>query len=132
RTEIRATGTAATTRRWMTVFDTASTAAQVANATPVNVTAGAAGGALLQSPAGNNVVVSGTAPVGTVIAGTVSYVVTAAQTRHVITDLTPSAGYTISVSVAGANHTVSIVPGGSSIASSNGVLSFQANAAGQV
>ncbi len=56
----------------------------------------------------------------------------AAATRHVITDLTPSAGYTISVTVVGANHSVSIVQGGSSTTSANGVLTFQVSAGGQV
>ena len=132
RTEIRATDAPTATRRWMTVFDLAPTSAQVASATGVNVTGGPAVGALLASPAGNSVVISGTAPVGTAIAGPFSYTVPAAATRHVITDLTPSAGYTISVTVVGANHSVSIVQGGSSTTSANGVLTFQVSASGQV
>ena len=53
----------------MTVFDLAPSSAQVASATAVNVAGGPAVGALLQSSAGNSVVISGTAPVGTAIAG---------------------------------------------------------------
>jgi hypothetical protein len=116
----------------MTVFDLAPTASQVAAASAVNVTAGAAVGALLQSPSGNSVVVSGTAAAGTAIAGPLGYVVPAAQTRHVVTDLAPSTGYTISVGVSGGNHTVSIVQGGSTIASVNGVITFQVSASGLV
>jgi hypothetical protein len=132
RTEIRATDAPTATRRWMTVFDLAPSSAQVASATAVNVTAGSAVGAVLQSSTGNNAVISGTAPAGTAIAGPVSYVVPAALTRHVVTDLAPSAGYTISVSLQGSNHVVTIASGGSSITSANGVLTFQVNAAGQV
>ncbi len=132
RTEIRPTGTPSTTNRWMTVFDLAPTASQVAAATPVNVTSGAAVGTVLQSSTGNGVVIAGTAPVGTAISGTLSYSVPAAQTRHVITDLAPSTGYTVSVTVSGSSHVVTVAPGGSTMSSANGVISFQASAAGQV
>jgi len=132
RTEVRPTDAPAASRRWMTVFDLAPSSSQVAAAASVNVTAGSAVGALLQSPAGNSVVVSGTAAVGIAIAGPLGYVVPAAQTRHVITDLAPSAGYTVSVGVSGGNHSVSIVQGGSSTASANGVLTFQVSASGLV
>jgi hypothetical protein len=81
-------------------------------------------GVLLQSTAGNNVTVFGTAPAGTAMAGTISYSVPAAQTHHVITDLTPQAGYTVSVSATGSSHTVTVTPGGNLHASTNGVLSF--------
>ncbi len=132
RTEIRPTGTPALTNRWMTVFDLAPTAGQVAAAVPVNVTAGPAVGTLLQSSAGNSVVIAGTAAFGTAISGTVSYSVPAAQTRHVITDLAPGAGYTVTVTVVGSNHSITITQGGSSVATSNGVLTFQVSAAGQM
>jgi hypothetical protein len=133
RTEIRATDAPAATRRWLTVFDLAPSSGQVASATSVNVTGGPAVGVLLQSSTGNSVVISGTAPVDTAMAGPFSYAVPAAQTRHVITDLAPSTGYTISVTVLGGNHSVSITQGGSSrTTSSNGVLTFQVSAGGLV
>jgi hypothetical protein len=132
RTEIRATDAATATRRWMTVFDLAPTAAQVASATTVTVTGGSAVGVLLASAAGNNVVISGTAQVGTAIAGSISYTVPAAATRHVITDLAPSTGYTVSVAVSGGNHVVTVTPGGSSTATANGVVSFGVTAGGTV
>jgi hypothetical protein len=131
RTEIRPTDTPATTRSWLTVFDLAPSSSQVAAATPVSLISGPAVGVLLQAAAGNSVV-SGTAQVGTAIAGTLGYVVPAAQTRHVVTDLTPSAGYTISVSTFGGNHNVTIAPGSDSNATAKGVLTFQVNASGQV
>jgi hypothetical protein len=116
----------------MNVFDAAPTASQVAAASAVNITAGPAVGALLQSSIGNSVVIAGTAAFGTAIAGPLGYVTPAAQTRHVITDLTPSMGYTISVSVIGGNHTVSVTAGGSSMTTAAGVLTFQVSAGGQV
>jgi hypothetical protein len=130
--EIRPSDAATATRRWLTVFDLSPSASQVASATAVKIVSGAALGALLQSAAGNSAVVSGTAPAGTAITGTLSYAVPAKQTQHVITDLTPSTGYAISVAVSAGNQTVSIVKGGSSKTSANGVLTFQTNAAGQV
>jgi hypothetical protein len=130
RSEIRATDAPTANRRWMTVFDLAPTAAQVAAATSITVTGGSAVGALLASSAGNNVVISGTAPVGTAIAAPFSYTVPAAATRHIITDLTPSAGYTVSVTASGGNHTITVTSGGSSSATANGVLSFSVTAGG--
>jgi hypothetical protein len=76
------------------------------------------------------VVISGTAPVGTAIAGPLSYAVPAAATRHVITDLAPSTGYTISMTVSGGNHIVTVLPAGSASATTNGVLSFSVTAGG--
>ena len=130
RTEIRPVGAAAATRQWLTVFDLAASAAQVAAATPLNVTSGAVVGAVLVSAAGNNVTVFGTAPADTPVTGAISYVVPAAQTRHVITDLNPLAGYTASVSVSGGNHVVTVAAGGNLHATANGVLSFAVSAAG--
>ena len=132
RTEVRPTDAPAANRRWMTVFDLAATPGQVAAASAVNITSGPAVGALLQSATGNSVVISGTAPVGTAIAGPLGYVVPAAQTRHVITDLAPSTGYSILVSVVGGTHSVSIVQGGSTMSSTNGVIAFQVSPSGEV
>ncbi len=132
RTEIRATDAPNATRRWMTVFDMASSASQVAAATPVNVLSGSAVGVVLASASGNSVVISGTAPLDTAIAGTLSYNVPAAQTRHVITDLAASSGYTVSVSVGGGTQTVTVAAGGGRMSTSNGVLTFQVSASGQV
>jgi hypothetical protein len=132
RTEIRPTDAAAATRKWMTVFDLAPSSSQVASATGVTINSGPAVGVILQSSTGNAVVISGTAAAGTAITGTLSYVVPANQTRHVITDLAPSTAYAISVAVSGGNQTVSIAQGAGSTTSANGVLTFQTSAGGQV
>ncbi|HEY1342151.1 MAG TPA: hypothetical protein VGF59_31805, partial [Bryobacteraceae bacterium] len=132
RAEVRPTGAPAADRRWLTVFDLAPTPQQVAAASALSITAGSAVGVLLQSSTGNSAVVSGAAPVGTAMAGALRYVVPAAKTRHLITDLAPSTGYTIQVDAADGNHSVSIIPGGNTAASANGVLTFQVTAAGRV
>jgi hypothetical protein len=116
----------------MTVFDLAPSSGQVASATALNITAGAAVGTLLQSAAGNNVVIAGTAPVGTPIAAPLSYTILAAPAQHVITDLIPGTGYSVSVAMSGVNQVVSVTLGGSRITTANGVLTFQVNASGQV
>jgi hypothetical protein len=130
RTELRPTGTAAASQRWLTVFDLAASPSQVAAATPVTVTSGPAVGALLQSAAGNSAAVFGTAPVGTAIAGTLTYTVPAAQARHVITDMAPNSGYTVVVSVSGSSHVVTVTPGGAARSTANGVLSFSVTPGG--
>ena len=132
RIQVRPTGTPAVNHLWMTVFDLAPAPGQVATATGVTITNGAATGALLQSAAGNSVVISGTSAFGTTIAGTLGYTVPAVQTRHLITDLALSTGYTVSVMVLGGNQTVKITPGGPVMSTANGVLTFQVTAAGQV
>jgi hypothetical protein len=141
RSEVRTpAGTpAAANRLWLTVFDAAGSASQVSNASPLNVTSGAAVGVALRGSSGDgNVVVSGTAAVGTAITGPLSYVVPSAasgSTRHVITDLALSAGYTVSVTVSGSTHTISIVPaasGGNRVSTANGVLSFSVSATGTI
>jgi hypothetical protein len=132
RAEVRPTDAPLANRLWMTVFDLAPTPGQVAAASAVNITSGSAVGALLQSPAGNSAVVSGTAGVGSPIDGQFGYVVPAESTRHVITDLKPSTGYTILVNVVGGNHSVNIMPGGITTSSANGVITFQVSASGQV
>jgi hypothetical protein len=132
RTEVRPTDPPTANRLWMTVFDLAPASSQVAAASAVKIVAGPAVGALLQSPGGNSVVVCGTAAAGTAISGPLGYSVPAAQTRHVITDLTPQASYTVSVSLMGGNHVVTVTPGGNLPASANGVLIFALNPAGSL
>jgi hypothetical protein len=132
RSEIRATGPASATHQWLTVFDLSTTSASVAAAAPLSVTSGAVTGAVLQSALGNNVVVFGTAPAGTVVSGTIAYSAPAAQSRHVITDLTPSGSYTVSVSNALGSQFVTVTSGGSMHASTNGVLSFSVTSGGVV
>ncbi|HTS31427.1 MAG TPA: Ig-like domain-containing protein, partial [Bryobacteraceae bacterium] len=132
RSEIRFTGASAANHQWLAVFDLASSSAQVASAVPLTVNAGPVTGVVLQSPAGNSALVFGTAAAGTAISGTVTYTVPAAQTRHVISDLTPLGAYTLTVSANGSTHVVTVTPGGNTHASANGVLSFALTPAGVV
>ncbi|HLJ48142.1 MAG TPA: hypothetical protein VKU01_19140 [Bryobacteraceae bacterium] len=131
REEIRPTDAKTASRRWLTVFDLAPSASQVANATSVPVNGGAVG-VLLQSAAGNSVVLSSSALDGTGISGSISYTVPAAQTLHIITDLGVSVGYSVSVISSGGSQVVTLAPGGTSMTTANGVLSFQVSAQGQI
>lgn len=132
RSEVRPTDTVSANRQWLTVFDLAGSPAQVAAAAPLTVISGAATGTVLQGSAGNSVAVFGTAPVGTAISGTLAYTSPAMAARHVITDLAPGSGYTVSVAVVGGNHSVTVTPGGSTAASANGVLTFTVTMGGAV
>jgi hypothetical protein len=121
RTEVRPTGVAAASRTWLTVFDAATAPSLVAAATPVT----GATGTVLAAAGGNTVVVfAGTA--------TVSYAVPAVQSRHIVSDLTAGAGYTVTVTASGGNHIVTVAPGGTRKASANGVLTFTVTAGGAV
>jgi len=132
RSEIRFNGGAAATHQWLAVFDLASSSLGVASATPLTVTGGPVTGVLLQSAAGDGALVFGTAAAGTPISGTVTYTTPAAQTRHVITDLTPSGTYTVTVNANGSTHTVTVTAGGNMHATANGVLSFALTPGGLV
>jgi hypothetical protein len=122
----------AVAQQWLTVFDTSATAASVATASKITVTSGAATGTLLARSSGNSAVIVNTGAAGTTIAGNIAYAVPAVQTTHVITELPANKTYSVSVTVAAGNHTISIVPGGSLTTSAKGVLTFNAAANGAV
>ena len=130
RSEIRFNGASAAAHQWLAVFDLAPSSTQVASANPLAVNAGPVTGVLLQSMAGNSALVFGTAAVGTPISGSIAYTTPAVQTRHVITNLSPSGAYTVTVNANGSTHLVTVSPGGSMHASPNGVLSFAITPAG--
>ncbi len=137
RVEIRPPAGASLVQRWLTVFDASGSTAAVAAASRLTsedgtVQSGNLAGALLDSGTSAEVVLFGRTTVPTTESGTLRYVVPAKQTRHVIVDLAPSSGYTVSVSVAGGNHTVTVTAGGSLQTSATGVLHFQVTGGGSV
>ena len=115
-------------QQWVTVFDLSPTPAAVAAASKVNVTSGAVTGVLLTAASGNNVVLASTGVAGTPIAGGISYTVPTATTRHVITELAPNSGYTISASVSGGVQTIKVLVGGPTQTTANGTLNFSTSA----
>jgi len=117
-------------QRWVTVFDQSGSAAAAATVSPVTIVQGAVIGVRLAASDGNSVVLSSTGTPGTAIAGTVAYTVPSAASHHVITDLAPTSGYAITVTADGANQTVSVSPGGTTMSSSKGVLDFYLDANG--
>ena len=66
------------------------------------------------------------------VAGTVMYVVPAALTRHVVTDLPPKTSFTVQATPGGGSLTVQLTPGAGPATSGGGVLSFQTTTAGAV
>ena len=116
---------AGASQQWLTVFDLSASSSSVASAKPVTVTQGGILGVQLAAPDGNAVVVGSTGAAGTPLAGTIGYTVDNLTALHVITDLAPSAGYTVTVAAASGNRqTVTVTPGGSTVSSVHGVLSF--------
>ena len=111
-------------QQWLTVFDLSTSAANVAVASRIVVTTGAAVGTLLASSGGNNAVLFNTGGAGSTIAGNIAYSVPAVATTHVITELPARSGYTVSVAVASGKHMVNVMPGGSLMTSAKGVLTF--------
>jgi hypothetical protein len=119
-------------QQWLTVFDTSTSAANVAVASRISVTTGAAVGTLLASSGGNNAVLFNASSAGSTIAGNVAYSVPAVATTHVITELPTNSGYTVSVTVASGKHMISVMPGGSLMTSAKGVLTFNLGANGAI
>jgi len=129
--QIRAPNTNAS-QQWLTVFDLSTSAANVAAASRIGVTTGAAVGTLLAASGGNRAVIFNAGGAGTTIAGNIAYSVPAVATTHVITELPGRSGYTVSVTVASGKHMVNVMPGGSLMTSAKGVLTFNLAANGAV
>lgn len=125
-----ATGAAA--QQWVTVFDLSPSKAATATATPVTAITKGVIGTQMTAKDGGTVVVSAAA--GKPAAGAVSYRVSGAAARHIVTGLKPGAGYTVTVKRSGAVWTMTLAPGGSGAAggksSAAGVVAFSVNAAG--
>ena len=119
-------------QQWLTVFDLSTSAASVSTASRINVTSGAATGTLLARSGANSAVIVNSGNAGTTISGNIAYSVPAVATRHVITELPANRAYTVSVTVSGGNHLVSVIPGGSLRTSAKGVLSFAVASDGAV
>lgn len=113
-------------QQWLTVFDLSSSSSAVAAAKPVVVTQGSIVGVQLASSGnnGNEVVVSSTEPAGTPLSGAIGYTVDNLAALHVITDLAPSSGYTVTTATNGSQQTITVTPGGTTMSSAHGVLSF--------
>jgi hypothetical protein len=123
--------------RWLTVFEPATSPEDVAAARPLtaaagNVIAGDVLGVLLDGPGQNFVVLMGAGSPASTVAGTIRYVVLAAKTRHVISDLAPNTDYSITVQIAAGKAKVTLQPGAGVSTSGAGVLSFTTAADGSV
>lgn len=121
-----------TSQRWLTVFDLSGTAAKVATASPVTVGQGGIVGVELLASDGNAVVVSSSGAPGTPLSGGIVYGVQPLSAYHVVTDLVPDTGYTVTTSANAGLRNVNISVGGTTMSSDKGVLSFYVTADGTV
>ncbi len=119
RIEVRPSN-AATDQRWLTVFETATGAPAVKLASTIATTK--VNGALLSGSGTNIVVLFGTGAPDALISGNVTFSEPAVATTLVITDLPPNTGYSVSATVSGGNHTVTVAPGSGFITSATGTL----------
>lgn len=119
-------------QHWLTVFDLENSAAQVASSSSVSVTAGDILGVQVVGSSGNSVVISSAGAAGVSITGSIGYQVPSNPAYHVITDLVPNSGYSITVIQSNGNQNITIAPGGSYNTSAHGVLSFYIDATGAV
>jgi hypothetical protein len=129
---IQVRGPAEPSTRWLTVFDTAASSAQVANASRIESMN--ASGVLLVPPSGDNtVVLFGRGAAGTPITGPIAFAQPAAATMLIVTDLVPSTSYAVEVTVVGATHAVTVTPDASGVfTSSQGTLRVSIAATGSV
>ncbi len=121
----------ATDLRWLTVFDTASSSGAVAAASALAASSNV-NGVLLASTSGNRAVLFAAATAGTTVAGPITFTEPAATTAVVVTDLSPNTGYSVSATVAGGNHQVTIQPGSGFTTTSAGTLDVSIAAGGGV
>jgi hypothetical protein len=96
----------------------------------VTVVQGAIVGVQLPASDGNSVVISSAGAAGTPIAGSIGYSVPDVAAHHVITELVPSTGYTVTVTTSGGVQSVSVSVGGTTMSSAKGVLDFNVDASG--
>jgi hypothetical protein len=128
---------AAAQQRWITVFDTATSAAGVAKATPIAIAQGAAIGVLLADTTNHTAIVSSTGVAGVAIVGTIGYSTAVATTQHIVTDLTPDARYTVTATkTSGSNAVINLTvapdANGAWTSSHAGVLNFEVSDNGEV
>ncbi len=96
--------------KWLTVFDTATSADAVAIAAGIQTLN--ANGALLASTTGgpNKVVLFGLGAAGAPITGAITYSQPAVATTVIVADLPPSTTYSVTTTMNGTNHDVTVVP----------------------
>ena len=99
------------------LFDAAAAPGSVASATRLspgdgNVQSGQVLGVLLRETDTNHVVLFGAGPESQPVSGTISYVVPAVPTAHLLANLIPRTAYSVVTVVNGGNVTITVAPGG--------------------
>jgi len=77
-------------------------------------------------------VISSAGAAGTPISGNIGYRVADVGAHHVVTELAPNTGYTVTATVSGSVQTISVSVGGTTMTNSEGVLDFSLSASGTV
>lgn len=114
---LRVRGPASGSIKWLTVFDTAASAAAVALASRIETPN--ANGALLTATGGSNtVVLFGVGAAGAPISGTIAYTQPASTTTLIVTDLQPNTTYAVTATINGPSHDVRIAQGASGFSTS--------------
>ncbi len=124
--------TAAAGNQWLTVFDLSGSAGAAASASPVTINQGSVVGVRLASSDGVNVVINSAGTPDTPISGTIAYFVPAEAAHHLVTELAPFTGYSITTAAQGSGRVVTIAPGGTFTSSGKGVLDFYVTGTGAV
>jgi len=130
RLEVRP-ATQATDLRWLTVFDTSASAGAVALASALSSSSNVKG-VLLTASGGNSVALFGAGAAGATVTGAVTFTEPAASTKVVASDLAPATSYTVTATVSGASHNVTIQPGPGLPTTANGTLYVRIAAGGGV
>ncbi|MBI2512530.1 MAG: hypothetical protein HYV96_11155 [Opitutae bacterium] len=134
RLEVRP-GTPAADNTWLAVLDASASAAQAGNVAALtnaagNLSTNAAEGALIRNAAGNYAVLF--SKTASAIAGSFTVKVPADDTYLLIADLVPSAGYSVTATLANGELTLAIASGGNATTTPQGTLKIDITAAGVV
>ena len=129
RTSTQVTGPAPDHQTFFHLLQTADATTTTMIATSPLVAGQLMNGVLIHYPGQDTVVLFAANNDGAAVAGTISYGVAAnIPTRHLVFDLPPAAGYTITATAG----TITMTPGGSAHVSANGSLAFTTNSHGSV
>jgi len=122
----------ATTQQWLTVFDLSSSPAKVAATSAVIINKGNVLGVRVAAADGVTVLINSAGAADTAVTSDIAYFVPAEAAHHLVTELKPFQGYSVTVNSQSSGRTINITSGGTVVASGKGVLGFYVNGSGAV
>ncbi|HET8899535.1 MAG TPA: hypothetical protein VFN09_12255 [Rhodanobacteraceae bacterium] len=117
---------------WLTVFDQAGSASQVATTSPLAVTTGPVKGVVINGGSNTQVVIAGQGNQDAVLGSAFAYSMAAAYARHILLGVAPGSRWSVAANRSGNTLSVSVTPGGNLVASSAGVVDFVVDSDGVV